>query len=57
MKNLSIAADIAWRIAAHEAGASGFKFIEKEHLLIGIERQLLNNTQWEKMERNINLKW
>lgn len=36
MKDLSLAADMAWRIAAHEAAASGYKFIEKEHLLIGI---------------------
>ncbi|MBI5640718.1 MAG: hypothetical protein HZA17_09855 [Nitrospirae bacterium] len=27
---------MAWRIAAHEAAASGYRFIEKEHLLIGI---------------------
>jgi len=36
MKDLSLAADMAWRIAAHEAAASGHKFIEKEHFLIGI---------------------
>lgn len=27
---------MAWRIAAHEAAASEYRFIEKEHLLIGI---------------------
>ncbi len=36
MKPLSPSADMAWRIAAHEAAASGYRFIEKEHLLIGI---------------------
>lgn len=36
MKSLSPGADLAWRIAAHEAVVSGYKFIEKEHLLIGI---------------------
>lgn len=36
MKKLSPAADMAWRIAVYEAAASGYKFIEKEHLLIGI---------------------
>lgn len=36
MKTLSIAADMAWRIAAHEAAGSGYRFLEKEHLLIGI---------------------
>ena len=36
MTNLSLGADMAWRISAHEAAASGYKFIEKEHLLIGL---------------------
>lgn len=36
MNPLSFSADMAWRIAAYEAAASGYKFIEKEHLLIGI---------------------
>ncbi|MGO9611738.1 MAG: AAA family ATPase [Dissulfurispiraceae bacterium] len=36
MQNLSIGADVAWRIAAQEAAASGYKFVEKEHLFIGI---------------------
>ena len=36
MKDLSTGADLAWRIAAHEAAASEYQFIEKEHLLIGI---------------------
>ena len=36
MKNLSIGANIAWQIAAHEAAAAKFQFIEKEHLFIGI---------------------
>jgi len=36
MKSLSPGADMAWRIAAHEAAASGYKFIEQEHLLIGV---------------------
>jgi ATP-dependent Clp protease ATP-binding subunit ClpC len=36
MKNLSIGAYISWQIAAHEAAAARFQFIEKEHLFIGI---------------------
>ncbi len=36
MKNLSIGANIAWQIAAYEAAAAKFQFIEKEHLFIGI---------------------
>ncbi|MCG2709871.1 MAG: hypothetical protein L6246_06110 [Thermodesulfovibrionales bacterium] len=36
MKDLSIGANIAWQIAAHEAAAAKFQFIEKEHLFIGI---------------------
>ncbi|MFZ3137154.1 MAG: Clp protease N-terminal domain-containing protein [Thermodesulfovibrionales bacterium] len=36
MQNLSLGADMAWRIAAHEAAASGYRCIEKEHLLMGI---------------------
>jgi len=36
MTNLSISANIAWQIAAHEAAAAKFQFIEKEHLFIGI---------------------
>lgn len=36
MKSLSPGADMAWRIALHETVGSEYKFIEKEHLLIGI---------------------
>ncbi|MBI5631911.1 MAG: ATP-dependent Clp protease ATP-binding subunit [Nitrospirae bacterium] len=36
MKPLSPGADMAWRIAANEAAATEYRFIEKEHLLIGI---------------------
>jgi len=36
MKPLSPGADMAWRISAHEAAASEYRFIEQEHLLIGI---------------------
>ncbi|HBR21496.1 MAG TPA: ATP-dependent Clp protease ATP-binding subunit, partial [Nitrospiraceae bacterium] len=36
MPDLSIGANIAWQIAAHEAAAAKFQFIEKEHLFIGI---------------------
>jgi len=32
MKDLSISANIAWQVAAHEAAAAKFQFIEKEHL-------------------------
>jgi len=36
MPDLSIGANISWQIAAHEAAATRFQFIEKEHLFIGI---------------------
>jgi hypothetical protein len=36
MQNLPLGADMAWRIAAYEAVASGYRSIKKEHLLIGI---------------------
>src|SRR3989337_1589418 len=36
MPTLSIAANIAWQIAAAEASAARFQFIEAEHILIGI---------------------
>ena len=36
MKRLSIAVDIVWQIAAWEAVAAGYQFIEKEHVVIGI---------------------
>ncbi len=36
MQNLSLGADMVWRLSAHEAAASGYLCIEKEHLLIGI---------------------
>jgi len=36
MKDLSVGADLAWRIAAMEAGAAKFQFIEIEHIFIGI---------------------
>ncbi len=36
MKDLSIGADLAWRIAAMEAGAARFQFIEAEHIFTGI---------------------
>ncbi|MFA5385606.1 MAG: ATP-dependent Clp protease ATP-binding subunit [Eubacteriales bacterium] len=36
MKNLSIGSSFAWQIAANEAAAGKFQFIEKEHILIGI---------------------
>ena len=36
MKDLSIGANIAWQIAAYEAAAAKFQFIEEEHLFIGI---------------------
>jgi len=36
MKSLSPGADMAWRVAAYEAAGSGYRCIEKEHLLIGI---------------------
>ncbi len=36
MKNLSVSADLAWRIAAMEAGAARFQFIEAEHIFSGI---------------------
>ena len=36
MKELSIGANIAWQIAAYEAAAAKFQFIEAEHVFIGI---------------------
>lgn len=36
MTKLSIAVQVAWRIAALEADAAKFRFIEKEHVLLGI---------------------
>jgi ATP-dependent Clp protease ATP-binding subunit ClpC len=36
MKDLSFGADIAWRIAAMEAGAARFQFIDAEHIFTGI---------------------
>jgi ATP-dependent Clp protease ATP-binding subunit ClpC len=36
MPDLSIGANIAWQIAAMEAGAARFQFIEIEHIFIGI---------------------
>jgi len=36
MQNLLVSIDMAWRIAAHEAAASGYWCIEKEHRLVGI---------------------
>ncbi|MBI5101769.1 MAG: hypothetical protein HZB33_08055 [Nitrospirae bacterium] len=34
MKNLSLGADTAWRIAAHEAAASGYRFSEEAALFL-----------------------
>jgi ATP-dependent Clp protease ATP-binding subunit ClpC len=36
MKDLSVGVNWAWRIAAIEAGAANFQFIETEHIFIGI---------------------
>ena len=36
MPTLSIGANIAWQIAAAEASAARFQFIEAEHIFIGI---------------------
>ena len=36
MQNLSIGANIAWQIAAQEAAAARFQFIEAEHIFVGI---------------------
>ena len=36
MANLSPGANLAWHIAAYEAGEAEYHFIEKEHLFIGI---------------------
>lgn len=36
MKDISVGADLAWRIAAMEAGAARFQFIEAEHIFTGI---------------------
>ncbi|MFH2232538.1 MAG: hypothetical protein ABII13_05230, partial [Patescibacteria group bacterium] len=36
MRPLSIAVNTAWKLAAWEASATKFKFIEKEHAVIGL---------------------
>ena len=36
MKDLSVGASLAWRLAAGETGAAKHQYIEKEHILIGI---------------------
>ena len=36
MKELSIGAKLAWQIAAYETAESGYRYIENEHLFIGI---------------------
>lgn len=36
MKDLSIGSSFTWQIAANEAAAGKYQFIEKEHILIGI---------------------
>ena len=36
MKNLSTGANLAWQLAAMEAGAARFQFIETEHIFMGI---------------------
>lgn len=36
MKDLSVGANLVWQIAAMEAGAAKFQFIETEHIFIGI---------------------
>ena len=36
MRDLSIGANISWQIAAHEAAAARFQFIEAEHIFTGI---------------------
>ncbi|MCX6162301.1 MAG: ATP-dependent Clp protease ATP-binding subunit [Ignavibacteriae bacterium] len=36
MKKLSMAAELSWDIAATEAIYSGYEFVEKEHILIGL---------------------
>ena len=48
MTNLSLGADMAWRISAHEAVASGYRYIEKEHFfrleyqsLLSYERNII----------------
>jgi len=36
MNTLSVGANLAWQIAAMEAGAAKFQFIETEHIFMGI---------------------
>lgn len=66
MINLSPGADMAWRIAAHEAAASEYRFIEKEHLLIGIvslekviadgpEQAVLDQKAWQELKEEHSL--
>ncbi|MHB8883253.1 MAG: Clp protease N-terminal domain-containing protein [Thermodesulfovibrionales bacterium] len=66
MKDLSPAADMAWRIAAHEAASAGYRFIEKEHLLVGIvsiekviadgpEKAGLDQKPWQELKEEHSL--
>lgn len=53
MKDLSMSSTFAWQIAASEAAAGKFQFIEKEHLLIGIlslEKLLMLDTDKLKLK-------
>ncbi len=48
MKVLSVGANLAWQIAAAEAGAASHQYIEKEHILIGtcsLEKILMLNSK------------
>lgn len=40
MPDLSIGANIAWQIAAHETAAAKHQFIEKEHIALNISHRL-----------------
>lgn len=41
MPDLSVGANMAWQIAAHEAAAAKFQFTEKKHIFIFTGGQIL----------------
>lgn len=56
MEELSLGANLAWRMAAGEAGAAKHQYIEKEHLLLGIcSLEKLLRLQEAELERPARL--
>ncbi len=66
MANLSPGANLAWHIAAYEAGEAEYHFIEKEHLFIGIlslekvvagaaDQSGLDQNVWQELKKENSL--